>query len=210
MRHCKKRGRLGRRTSWRKATLKCLANDLIRYQRIETTLTKAKTLRVFVEPLITMAKKSPDSVTARRRAFSKLCDKSTVKTLFDTIAPLYKEVNGGYTRVMALGTRRGDGASMAIIEFTKRSIPDEDLLGKTKTETKSKTKAKSKATEDKSGEKGTKDSAKPEKKAHVAPEVPVEEKEKRAVEDVRKEKARSEQKKLSEKGLFKRFRRKSV
>ena len=202
MRHRNKKGRLNRRTSWRKATLKSLANDLFKYQRIETTLTKAKALRSFAEPLITLAKNNSDSVSARRQAFQKLCDKTVVKSLFDQIAPLYKGIPGGYTRIMPLGTRKGDGAQMAIMELTKKTISDEDLLG-TK-EKKVKEKAPKKETlakeEKKAGEKG-----------HVAPEVDIEEKEKRTVEDVRKEQAKTEQKKITKKGgFFRRFQRKSM
>lgn len=135
MRHRKHRGRLGRNTAWRKATLKALANDIIKYQRIRTTLIKAKVLRSFVEPIITAAKNNLDSVNARRLAFKKLCDRETVKILFDKIAPLFKDTPGGYTRVMATGTRKGDGAEMAIMELTKRTISDDILLkGKEKKE----------------------------------------------------------------------------
>ena len=202
MRHRNKKGRLNRRSAWRKATLKSLANDLFRYQRIETTLTKAKALRSFAEPIITLAKNNADSVSARRQAFQKLCDKTIVKLLFDQIGPLYKDTPGGYTRIMALGTRKGDGAQMAIMELTKRTISDEDLLGTKEKKVKAKSPKK---------EALVKDEKKPAAKSHVAPEVDIAEKEKRAVEDKRKEQAKNEQKKISKKGgLFKRFRRKSI
>jgi len=202
MRHRNKKGRLNRRSAWRKATLKSLANDLFRYQRIETTLTKAKALRSFAEPLITLAKNNVDSVSARRQAFQKLCDKTIVKSLFDQIGPLYKDTPGGYTRIMPLGTRKGDGAQMAIMELTKRTISDEDLLG---------TKEKKVKTKSPKKEALGKDEKKQEEKSHAAPEVDIAEKEKRAVEDKRKEQANNEQKKISKKGgLFKRFRRKSI
>ena len=203
MRHCKKKGRLNRRTSWRKATLKSMANDLFTYQRIETTITKAKALRSFAEPLITMAKKNPGSINARRQAFQKLCDKSVVKSLFDDIAPLYKDIAGGYTRIIALGSRRGDGAQMAIMELTKRTISDEKLLGAKAGKAKPKKKVKP---EKEQPEKKLEE----EEKAHAAPEVDIAKKEERSVEDTRKEKAKTEQKKLTEKGLFKRFRRKKI
>lgn len=202
MRHRNKKGRLNRRSAWRKATLKSLANDLFRYQRIETTLTKAKALRSFAEPIITLAKNNADSVSARRQAFQKLCDKTIVKLLFDQIGPLYKDTPGGYTRIMALGTRKGDGAQMAIMELTKRTISDEDLLGTKEKKVKAKSPKK---------EALVKDEKKPAAKSQVAPEVDIAEKEKRAVEDKRKEQAKNEQKKISKKGgLFKRFRRKSI
>ncbi len=202
MRHRKNKGRLSRRTSWRKATLKSMANDLLEYQRIETTFAKAKALQRFVEPLITMAKKDPESVTARRRAFQELCDKDMVKCLFTDIAPLFNGVPGGYTRVMACGNRKGDGAQLAIIEFTKRTISDDKLLGIKAKKEKEKTK-KGKTAKDKKEQ--------PLKEAkHVAPEIEEEEKEKRLVEDVKKEKAKTEQQKVAKRGLFKRFQRKSM
>ncbi len=216
MRHRKKKGRLSRNSSLRKATLKSLANALFTYQRIETTFAKAKALRGFVEPLITLAKNDPKSVSAKRRAFQKLCDKDTVKELFDAIAPLYKTINGGYTRIMMLGRRRGDGAQMSIIELTKRTVSDDELLGKPeKKKAEEKTKAKK---EDKKAKKAP---VKEEKapvhedvsghKTHRAPEVDIVEKEERVVEDVRKEKAKTEQKKLTKSGgIFKRFQRKSM
>jgi large subunit ribosomal protein L17 len=204
MRHRKKKGRLSRRTSWRKATLRSLANDLFKHQRIETTMAKAKALKSYAEPLINIAKKDTASVAARRRVFQKLCDKSVVKSLFDELAPLYKDVNGGYTRIMPSGTRKGDGAELAILELTKRTISDEDLLGITREKETAKRKKKKKEKVEEAAE---------EKVEHAAPEVEPEEKEERAVEEVKKEKAKTEQKKVEKKGekrgFFRRFQRKS-
>ncbi|NQT32804.1 MAG: 50S ribosomal protein L17 [Candidatus Omnitrophica bacterium] len=208
MRHKNRKGKLNRRTSWREATLKSLTRDLFKYQRIETTLAKAKALRSYAEPLITIAKKNPESVSARRRIFSKLCSRDVVKMLFDDLAPLYKDIPGGYTRIMALGNRKGDGASMAIMELTKRTISDEDLLGGKAEKLDKKEKIKSK--QEKEKEVKAKEEKGPEEKAHVAPEVKTEEKEERAVEDIKREKAKKEQKKVTQKGFFKRFRRKSI
>jgi large subunit ribosomal protein L17 len=207
MRHCNKKGRLSRRTSWRKATLKSLGNDLLKYQRIETTLAKAKALRVFVEPIITLAKKNPDSVDARRKVFSKLDDRSSVKSLFSEIAPLFKDTPGGYTRIMASRARKGDGAQMAVIELTKRTISDDDLLGIAREKTRQKAKPKSKK---KTGESRKEDKSGKTPAHHAAPEVTAQEKDERLVEDVRKEKAKTEQKKVNKRGLFKRFQRKSM
>ncbi|MEA3489912.1 MAG: 50S ribosomal protein L17 [Candidatus Omnitrophota bacterium] len=206
MRHRKKKGRFSRRTSYRKATLKSLTNDLFTYQRIETTMAKAKALRSYAEPLITLAKKNPDSVSARRQAFRKLCDKDVIKNLFDEIAPLYRDIPGGYTRIMALGSRKGDGAQVAIMELTKRTISDEDLLGVKKVREKAKEKAKKKKA---AGEVARKEEG-PKAETHVAPEVDIEAKEERSVEDIKKEKAKTEQKKITKKGFFRRFRRKSM
>lgn len=210
MRHRKKKGSLGRRTAWRKATLKSLANDLFIYQRIRTTETKAKVLRSFAEPLITLAKKNPDSINARRAVFSRLSDRSVVKILFEKIAPLYKDTPGGYTRVMQLGTRKGDGARMAVIELVKRTISDEDLLGALKEKAKTKVKGKIKSAREVSKEKEAPVEPKEGEKPHVVPEVDIEEKEERVVEDVKKEKAKTEQKKITKIGFFKRFQRKSM
>jgi large subunit ribosomal protein L17 len=205
MRHRKKKGRISRRTSWRKATLKSLTNDLFTYQRIETTMAKAKALRSYAEPLITLAKTKPDSVSARRRVFQKLCNRDVVKSLFSELAPLYKDVSGGYTRIMPLGNRKGDGARMVIVELTKRTISDKELLKKP--EKKEKAKAKPKKAKEKIPEVREE---KPEK-AHAAPEVDIEEKEEHFVEDIRKEKAKTEQKKITKKGgFFRRFQRKSL
>jgi large subunit ribosomal protein L17 len=203
MRHRKIKGRLSRRTSWRKATLKSLTNDLFTFQRIETTKAKAKALRSYAEPLITLAKNNPDSVSARRQAFQKLCDKGVVKSLFDELGPLYKGIPGGYTRIMSLGNRKGDGAEIVIIELTKRTISDDKLLGTVKEKAKAKTKKKTPA--------GSEEAGKKKEESHVAPEVDIEKKEEKTVEDIKREKARTEQKKISKKGgLFKRFRRKSI
>lgn len=208
MRHRKKKGRLNRRSSWRKATLKSLANDLLTYQRIETTMIKAKALRSFAEPLITLAKNNPESVSARRQAYQKLCDRVVVKSLFDEIGPLYKDVPGGYTRIMALGNRKGDGAAMAIMELTKRTISDDDLLGKTDDKVVKQKKSRDKQTEpEKDQDDVTK---KPDETGHVAPEIDKETKEERVIEDVKKEKAKKEQRKITSRGIFKRFRRKSI
>jgi len=207
MRHRNKKGRLGRRTAWRKATLKSMAGDLFTYQRIETTQAKAKALKVFAEPLVTLARKNPDSVAARRQAFSKLCDRKVVKALFDEIAPLFKDVDGGYTRTILTGTRKGDGAQLAMIELTRKTISEDDLLGITK-EKKLAAKKKKKAEARKAKEEEAV------QKGHVAPEVDIEEKEERVVEDRKKEKAHTEQKKVESKktkgGFFRRFQRKKL
>ncbi len=205
MRHRKNKGRLSRRTSWRKATLKSLANDLMKYQRIETTLPKAKALRRYVEPLITLAKNNPDSVNARRRAFSELCERDMVSALFDDIGPLFVEVPGGYTRIMASGNRKGDGAAMAIVELTRKTVSEDKLLGIKPKKDKAKKKKSVKEDKDQKDFPPAKEAPR-----HAAPEIDVQEKEQRVVEDVRKEKAKSEQKKLAQKGIFKRFKRKSM
>ncbi len=115
MRHRKAGRRLGRNTSHRKATMKSLAIALFRHNAIETTMPKAKELRRFAEPLITLAKK--DTIHNRRRAFAALRDKDAVSKLFGEIAPTFAERPGGYTRVLKLGHRLGDAALMSRIEL---------------------------------------------------------------------------------------------
>ncbi|WP_445263810.1 50S ribosomal protein L17 [Rhodohalobacter sp. 8-1] len=115
MRHLVKGKKLGRSTSHRKATMKALACSLIEHKSIQTTVTKAKELRRYIEPIITKAK--VDSSHTRRRAFSSLQDKSAVNILFDDIIPEVGDRPGGYTRVLKLGFRLGDSAEMALIEL---------------------------------------------------------------------------------------------
>ncbi|MGH1438339.1 MAG: 50S ribosomal protein L17 [Lewinella sp.] len=115
MRHGKKFNHLGRKVGHRKALLRNLAISLIEYKRINTTLAKAKALRVFVEPIVTKAK--TDSTHNRRVAFSYLQNKEAVKELFGDIAKRIGDRPGGYVRIIKTGTRKGDAAEMAMIEF---------------------------------------------------------------------------------------------
>ena len=115
MRHRKAGRALGRNKSHRKATMKALAVALFTHDAIVTTVPKAKELRVFAEPLITMAKK--DSVPNRRRAFAALRDKLAVTRLFKEIGPSFVERPGGYTRILKLRNRQGDGALLGRIEL---------------------------------------------------------------------------------------------
>lgn len=118
MRHRNSGRKLNRTSSHRKAMFANMCNSLIEHELIKTTLPKAKELRRYIEPLITGCKE--DSVTARRRAFDKLRDKSTVGKLFTQLGPRYKERPGGYVRVLKCGYRAGDNAPMAIIELVDR------------------------------------------------------------------------------------------
>ena len=115
MRHGNKINHLGRTHSHRDALLKNLAISLIQYKRIETTLAKAKELRKYVEPLITKSKN--DTTHSRRTVFSYLQDKESIKTLFGEIAEKVATRNGGYTRIIKMGTRFGDNAELALIEL---------------------------------------------------------------------------------------------
>jgi large subunit ribosomal protein L17 len=115
MRHRKSGKRLSRTTAHRKATMKSLANGLFRHNAIETGLVKAKELRRFAEPLITLAK--TDTLANRRLAFARLRDDEAVHKLFTAIGPEYIDRPGGYTRILRLKNRLGDGAAMARIEL---------------------------------------------------------------------------------------------
>jgi large subunit ribosomal protein L17 len=122
MRHGKKINHLGRKTAHRKAMLANMACSLIEHKRINTTLAKAKALKVFVEPLITKAKsennQSIEKGTHNRRiVFSQLRDKETITELFSTVAEKVGDRPGGYTRIIKLGNRMGDNADMAMIEL---------------------------------------------------------------------------------------------
>jgi len=122
MRHRKSGRKLNRNSSHRKALMKNLAIAFIERELIKTTVPKAKELRGFVEPLITLAK--VDSVANRRRAFSKLRMESIVNKLFTEIAVKSKDRPGGYLRIIKAGFRPGDKADMAYVEWVDRSTDD--------------------------------------------------------------------------------------
>ena len=124
MRHRKAGRKLNRNSSHRKALFKNLSIALIEQDIIRTTLPKAKELRRFIEPLITLAK--VDNVANRRLAFNKLRSDSAVGKLFSTIAVNSKDRNGGYTRIIKAGFRPGDKADMAYIELVDRDLGNAD------------------------------------------------------------------------------------
>ena len=115
MRHNKAINHLGRKSGHRKALLANMATSLILHKRIQTTVAKAKALKMYVEPLITKSKE--DTTHSRRMVFSYLKNKEAVTELFRTIAPKIADRPGGYTRVLKTGFRYGDGADMALIEL---------------------------------------------------------------------------------------------
>lgn len=117
MRHNVVNNKFRMKTSHRIATFRNMTVSLIENGKIETTLDKAKVLRGVVEPLITLAKKG--DVPARRLALKKLPHAESIRKLFHEIAPVFKDRNGGYTRVLKTGRRAGDNAEMAIIEFVE-------------------------------------------------------------------------------------------
>ena len=124
MRHRVAHRKLGRVTEHRVAMLRNQAEALLRHERIETTVPKAKELRPFVERIITVAKRGLAAgagdgrlLSARRLVHRDIADKAVVSKLFDTIAPRFAERPGGYTRILRLGARRGDAADVAQIEL---------------------------------------------------------------------------------------------
>tara|TARA_B100001057_G_C22662721_1_gene876594 strand:+ start:286 stop:687 length:402 start_codon:yes stop_codon:yes gene_type:complete len=117
MRHKKKGRKLGRKVGNRKALLMNLACQLIAYKKIKTTHPKAKELRSFIEPLITLAKKN--NLHSRRLVIKKIPKKNIVKILFEEIAPVFSDRPGGYTRITKLGHRDNDRAPVSVIEFVE-------------------------------------------------------------------------------------------
>ncbi len=116
MRHRKRRGKLGVKTNHRKALLRNLVKALVVRKRIQTTLTKAKSASAFADQLVTLAKRG--DLHARRQLISDLGCSRTAHSLITEIAPLFKQRQGGYTRILRLGYRVGDGAQTALLEFT--------------------------------------------------------------------------------------------
>lgn len=115
MRHGKKDNHLGRKTAHLHAMLSNMAGSLILHKRINTTVAKAKALRVYIEPIITKSK--TNTTHSRRIAFSYLRNKEVAKELFEVVAPKIMNRPGGYTRILKTGNRLGDNAEMAIIEL---------------------------------------------------------------------------------------------
>lgn len=120
MRHRNSGRALSRTSSHRKAMFSNMCCSLIEHELIKTTVAKAKELRSYIEPMITVSKE--DSVAARRRMFAKLRSKSAVGKLFTTLGPRYVERPGGYLRILKCGFRDGDNAPMAIVELVDRNL----------------------------------------------------------------------------------------
>lgn len=118
MRHRKSGKKLSRTSSHRKAMFKNMMVSLLRNELIKTTVTKAKELRTYIEPMITLGK--VDSVHNRRIAFARLRDREMVTKLFNEIGPHFMQRPGGYVRVLKCGSRKGDNAPMAIVELVGR------------------------------------------------------------------------------------------
>ena len=124
MRHRKSGKQLNRNASHRKAMFKNMACSLVEHEVIKTTVPKAKELRRFAEPLITLAKQ--DSVANRRLAFARTGNKSVVGKLFSDLGPRFQDRPGGYTRILKAGFRSGDAAPMAYVELVDRTLPEEE------------------------------------------------------------------------------------
>ncbi len=128
MRHRKKGKKIGRTSSHRKRTLQALSNALIENKRITTTVAKAKALRPFVEPLITRAKE--DTQHNRRQVFRHLQSNDAIEELFGEVSERVGNRPGGYTRIIKLGQRSGDGAELAMVELVDyNDVPPADTGG---------------------------------------------------------------------------------
>jgi len=201
MRHHKGNAKLGMMTSHRKAFMRNMARNLLKHERIQTTKARAKESRKLVEQLITMTK--TDSVFSRRRAYDILQDRDLVMKLFKDIAPLFKSRTSGYTRIIPIGFRRGDGADMVILELTERKIIE-------KLPKKKKEKAKVAEPKDEGAAEEKGDEAKVIETKHHKEEIkkedqigkPIPKSKPTFVEEKRAEKARSEEKKIANKPNF--------
>ena len=138
MRHLVKKKKLGRNTAQRRALLRNLVTSFLEKERIRTTLAKAKAAKPLAEKMITLAKK--DTLHAKRQALSYIYKKPVVKKLFEELGPRFSERPGGYTRIVKIGPRAGDGAEMAILELVGSEF--EKKVKKKKEKGKAKPKAK--------------------------------------------------------------------
>lgn len=123
MHHRKSGRRFGRPSSHRQAMFRNMMVSLFIHETITTTVEKAKELRRFAEPMITMAKQE-DSIANKRLAYSRLRDKAAIAKLFATLAPRYKARKGGYLRILKCGHRAGDSAPMAFVELVDRVVAE--------------------------------------------------------------------------------------
>jgi large subunit ribosomal protein L17 len=124
MRHLNQGRKLNRTSAHRKALFRNLVLALVKHERIKTTDAKAKELRRYADHMVTLGKRG--DLAARRLAFAFMQSRDAVKRLFDEIAPRFKERNGGYTRVVKFGFRRGDAAPLSVIEFSDHAVQAPD------------------------------------------------------------------------------------
>ncbi|MDA0986470.1 MAG: 50S ribosomal protein L17 [Bacteroidetes bacterium] len=148
--HNRRKSKLNRTASHRKSLLSSLSKELLRHKKITTTLAKAKVTRMVVEKIITRAKKAVLSETdgkknvhSRRELFRALHDREVVKTLIEEIVPKVSTRNGGYTRIVKLGQRLGDGAHIALIQLVDFTTTAEEPTKSTKTDRKKRVHQKS-------------------------------------------------------------------
>ena len=177
MRHRKKFNHLGRKAAHRKVMLANMACSLIQHKRINTTVAKAKALRMYVEPLLTKAKQ--DTTHSRRTVFSYLQNKEAVTELFKEIAPKIANRPGGYTRILKTGFRLGDGAEMCLIELVdfNETYTQEKGAAKAKSKTRRRRKKSSGTTKAKNAAATTSEQAeakKSEENAKAAAQVAAE------------------------------------
>jgi len=209
MRHRKKRSRLSMMTAHRNATMRNMVKNLFKYQSINTTLARAKEARRLAERLITISK--DDTVFARRRVFAYLTDRDMVGKLFKEITPLFKSRNSGFTRIIPVGFRRGDGANMCILELTEKNIVEK--LSKKKKEKARDEEVKAEGVAKAAKQEAIKEGKKP-KEEHKRDEKseepgtkPVPKSKPTLAEEKRAEKARSEDKKAADnRGFMKNIR----
>ncbi|MBU1887821.1 MAG: 50S ribosomal protein L17 [Candidatus Omnitrophica bacterium] len=170
MRHRKHTVRFGRQKSHYKATMRHLVSALVINKSITTTKVKAKETSRLAEKLVTMAKDK--SVASRRKVYDVLRSRDLVATLFNEIAPLFKERNGGYTRVLLTRNRRGDNAQMAILEFVEKpKVEEPEKKEKKKTAVKPESSIKADAMTERPAEK-KEDRKKPSQLPKAQPEKP--------------------------------------
>jgi len=201
MRHGKRRTKLSMMSSHRKAMLKNMVRNLLKHQKIQTTLRRAKETRRLADHLITVGK--TDSVASRRLAYVVLNDRDLVGKLFKEIAPLFKSRNGGYTRIIPLGFRRGDGATMAILEFTEKKMLEKPAKKAKAKEVKAEPAPEAKAVEPKPHKEKAPEAEAKHKEVKEEPKPKAISKSKPTLaEEKRTEKGKAEDKKIGDKKKF--------
>ena len=130
MRHNRRTLRLGRNHNERQAMLENMVSSLLSHQAIQTTLMKAKAAKRLADRVISLSK--VDTLASRRKVFSYLQDHQLTSKLFKEVAPRFKNRNGGYTRILHLQRRKGDGATMALLELTEKEIKVKETKTKSK------------------------------------------------------------------------------
>lgn len=192
MRHRKRHSKLSMKTSHRKAALRSIVTSLLKYQRIKIGLARAKVARRLAEQMITLAKTG--SVDARRRAYAVLADRDMVGKLFKEVAPLFQNRTSGYTRIIPLGFRRGDGTQLCLLELTEKKIVAEKLPKKKKAKAEDTKHAPDHAKQEPAD-------TKRDAKTKTA-EAPIPKSKPTVAEEKMREKAKSEDKKLVDKRGF--------